>query len=144
MKIGLGINLGFAINKYIEPEVWTRVTACEIGLQKVQFVADLLNPSLPDNYIDSQVKRIRAACEVYGISVVSVFTSTFTRINLFLHPDKEAREYWFKWFTRFADIGSQLGAKNIGSHFGIFTFDAYENRYEELLENCVRYWQKLS
>ena len=144
MKIGLGINLGFAINKYIEPEVWTRVVSEEIGLKKVQFVADLLNPFLPDAYIDSQIERIKGSCERYGISVPSLFTSTFTRINHLLHPDKEAREYWYNWFKRFIDMGRKLGAKNIGSHFGIFTFDAYENKYGELLSEAVMYWRKLT
>ena len=144
MKLSLGINLGYAVNKYIEPEVWARITAREIGLHYVQFVADLLNPSLPDEYIASQIKRISAACAEYDITVTSMFTSAFTRVNHFLHPDREARAYWLDWFKSFADIGAKLGAKSIGSHFGIFSFDAFEKRYDELLEEAVYNWQQLS
>jgi len=144
MKLELGMNLGFAINRYIEPEIWARLTAQEIGLDKVQFVADLLNPFLPETYVKSQVERIRAACEHYGISVTSLFTSQYTRVNHFLHPDEEARKIWLDWFKRFADIGAELGAKSLGSHFGIFTFDGFDNHYNKQLEDAVRCWQELS
>ena len=144
MQLYLGTNLGYAVNRYIEPEVWARLTAEEMGLHYVQFVADLLNPSLPDEYIASQVSRIRTACAKYDIKIMSMFTSSFTRVNHFLHPDPEARAFWLDWFKRFADIGAKLGAKNIGSHFGIFTFDSFETQYEELLEEAVRNWQQLS
>ena len=144
MKLCLGINLGYAVNKYIEPEVWARITAKEIGLRYVQFVADLLNPAMPEGYIDSQIKRIRAACLEHDIKITSMFTSSFTRVNHFLHPDKEAREYWLRWFKSLADIGAKLGATSIGSHFGIFSFDSFEKRYDELLEEAVANWQQLS
>ncbi len=51
MSYRLGTNLGFAINKYIEPEVWSKIVAEEFGLKYVQFVADLLNPFLPQDYV---------------------------------------------------------------------------------------------
>ncbi|MCL2664897.1 MAG: sugar phosphate isomerase/epimerase [Defluviitaleaceae bacterium] len=143
-KADLGINMGFAVNRYIEPEVWAKVVAEDLGLFKVQFVADLLNPSLPDEIIDSQIKRIKNACANYGIEVESMFTCGYTRINHFLHPDAEARAYWLEWFKKFLEMGARLGAKNSGSHFGIMTFDVFNNRYDELLEAGVTGWQKLS
>ncbi|MGC9054682.1 MAG: hypothetical protein ACP5KS_12465 [Candidatus Hydrogenedens sp.] len=44
MPIVLGINTGFAINRFVEPDDWTRIVSEELGLQVVQFTADLLNP----------------------------------------------------------------------------------------------------
>lgn len=44
MSYRLGMNLGFAVNKYIEPEVWSRIVAEDLELHYVQMVADLLNP----------------------------------------------------------------------------------------------------
>ena len=38
-KIHLGINLGFAINKYFEPQIWTKIVREDLGLDRVQFVA---------------------------------------------------------------------------------------------------------
>lgn len=144
MDIKLGTNLGFAINKYIEPEVWTKIVDEDLDLRSVQFVADLLNPFLPDDYIKSQISRIKEATKKHNISVDSIFTSTFTRVNHFMHPDKEMRDISLEWFKKLLWIGSELGAKTGGSHFGILTFDSFENNYDALVEECVKSWQKVS
>ncbi|GAA0254677.1 sugar phosphate isomerase/epimerase [Muricomes sp. OA1] len=146
MSYRLGINLGFAINKYIEPEVWSKIVAEELELRYVQFVADLLNPFLPETYVESQIKRIKDAVKFYDIRVESLFTSAFTRVNHFMHPDEEARKIWLEWFKSYLRIGSELGAKNCGSHFGILTFHDYEDpdRREFIIEEAVKGWQTLS
>mgnify|MGYP001335273428 FL=1 len=41
MQLSLGMNLGFAVNKYPEPEAWSRLVAEEMGVRNVQLVADL-------------------------------------------------------------------------------------------------------
>ena len=146
MKLTLGTNLGFAINRYIEPEIWSKIVAQDLGLSNVQFVADLLNPFLPDEYIDKLAGRIVDSAKEYGISIDSMFTSAYTRVNHLMHPDAEAREIWLNWFYRFCDLGQKFGARTLGSHFGILTFDAYENKNnrEFLIEEGVKNWQKLS
>jgi len=144
MQLKLGINLGFAANRYAEPEIWAKIVREDLGLGSVQFIADLLNPFLPEDYIDAQVRRIQNAVKKYGISVDSIFTSTYTRVNHLMHPDKEAREIWLKWFEKLFVIGSKPGCKTGGSHFGILTFDSYENNYDFLLDEAVKGWQKLS
>jgi D-erythrulose 1-phosphate 3-epimerase len=146
MNLKLGINLGFAINKYIEPEVWARIVGEELGLKHVQFVADLLNPFLPKDYIEEQIQRISVSTEKYGIRVDSIFTSAFTRVNHLMHPDQEARKIWLQWFKDLFSIGARLGAKTGGSHFGILTFEAYQDKEkrEFLIEEGVKGWQELS
>ncbi len=146
MGYRLGINLGFAINKYIEPEEWTRIVSQDLELKYVQFVADLLNPFLPGDYINAQVSRIKSATKHYGIYIESLFTSAFTRVNHLMHPDEEARRIWLNWFKRFLELGSEFGAKNLGSHFGILTFRDYndESRRKHLIEQGVKGWQELS
>jgi sugar phosphate isomerase/epimerase len=146
MSYRLGINLGFAINRYIEPEVWTRIVAKDLGLKYVQFVADLLNPFWPETYVKDQIRRIKAAVKENGIVIESLFTSAYTRVNHLMNPDAEAREFWLAWFRRFLDIGAELGAKNAGSHFGIMTFDTYDNpdKRKFILDEGVKGWQNLS
>lgn len=61
MGFRLGINLGFAINRYIEPEVWAKIVSRDLELKYVQFVADLLNPFWPETYIKDQIRRIKTA-----------------------------------------------------------------------------------
>ena len=146
MDLKLGINLGFAVNKYIEPEEWTRIVGEELGLKHVQFVADLLNPLLPKDYIDSQIERINSNAAKYGVSIDSIFTSAFTRVNHLMHPDKEARTIWLQWFKDLLGIGARLGAKTGGGHFGILTFASYNDvkKREMLMEEGVKGWQELS
>jgi sugar phosphate isomerase/epimerase len=146
MELKLGINLGFAINRYIEPEVWSRIVAEDLRLRHVQFVADLLNPFWPKEYVADQIQRIRAATAAYGISVDSMFTSVFTRVNHLMHPDAEARKFWREWFLRFLETGAELGARTLGSHFGILTAESYNDsaKREFLIEQGVKGWQALT
>ena len=144
MKIKLGTNLGFATNRYQEPEVWAKIVRDDLGLSSVQFVADLLNPFLPEEYINAQITRIRESIKRYDLTVDSIFTSTYTRVNHLLNPDKEAREIWLNWLKKMFEIGAKLGCKTGGSHFGIMTFNSFENHYDYILEEGVKGWQKLS
>lgn len=142
----LGINLGFAINRFPEPEVWSGVVARDLGLDCVQLVADLLNPFLPADVVDEQVKEIERCTHALGIRVQSVFTSAFTRVNHFMHPDPRQRDVWSDWFRRFAAIAARLGAEALGSHFGIMSVRDCEDqaRRRERVAEAVRRWQELS
>lgn len=146
MNLKLGINCGFAINKYLEPEEWTRIVGEELNLRHVQFVADLLNPFLPEDYIEDQIVRIQNCTKKYDVQVDSVFTSAFTRVNHLMHPDEAARKIWLQWFKDFFTIGAKLGAKTGGSHFGILTFASYNNddTRKKLIEEGIKGWQELS
>ena len=146
MAYRLGINLGFATNRFVEPEEWTRIVREELGLNYVQFVADLLNPFLPDDYIEPQLERIQDSAELYDIQIESVFTSTYTRLNHMMHPDERAREIARLWFKKLLDIGAALGARSAGSHFGILTVKTNENPEERdyIIEEGVKGWQGLS
>ena len=145
MKLKLGINCGFANNRYIEPEAWGRIVG-DLGLHSVQFVADLLNPFLPKDYIDAQIKRIRESAKRNDFSVDSIFTSTYTRVNHLCHPDAEARSIWLDWLKRMLKIGAELGATTGGSHFGTLTFDTIGDpeKRKRITEAGVKGWQALS
>ena len=58
----LGINTGFAVNRYAEPEEWTAILKI-VGVKYAQFTADLLNVSLPDKIINNQLIRIKNSCQ---------------------------------------------------------------------------------
>ena len=100
MSIRLGLNLGFAVNRFSEPEEWTRICHQELGIKYIQFTADLLNPSLPDDILNSHLKRIVKGCEINGLIIQSTFTGAFTRVNHLAHPDHEIRNYWINWFKK--------------------------------------------
>ncbi len=117
----LGINTGFAVNRYSEPEEWVRIVGDELGLSTVQFTADMLNVDLPEKILYQQASRIQKACQLYNIDITSTFTGAFTRVNHLAHPDPDIRAHWVNWFKRFVDLSVDLGSKSMGSHFGIFT-----------------------
>jgi len=121
MAYRLGINTGFAVNRFSEPEEWTRICGENLGIKYIQFTADLLNPYFPDDIIKSNIDRINQSCKKYDLIIQSTFTGAFTRVNHLAHPDSEIRLYWIDWFKKFVDISISLGASSLGSHFGIFT-----------------------
>lgn len=121
MNITLGINTGFAINRFPEPDDWVSIVADELGLDTVQFTADLLNPFLPEDLVARDVEKIRSLCDAKGVRVQTTFTSAFTRVNHVLHADPAVRRVWVDWFKRFFKLSADLGAEGSGSHFGIMS-----------------------
>lgn len=117
----LGINTGFAVNRYSEPEEWIRIVGEDLGLRVVQLTADMLNVDLPASVVARHVARISALCHQYGVEITSTFTGGLTRVNHLAHPDPEIRAHWIAWFKKFADLSADVGASTMGSHFGIFT-----------------------
>jgi len=142
----LGINTGFAVNRYVEPEDWLRIVGEELGVTNVQFTADMLNVDLPEHILRKQAERIRMACDKYGVEVGSTFTGAFTRVNHLAHPDKDVREHWVSWFKRFVDLSVELGCESMGSHFGIFSSKDnldLERRDERLRQN-IENWHRIA
>jgi sugar phosphate isomerase/epimerase len=121
MTYRLGINTGFAVNRYSEPEEWLEIVGGKLDLRYAQLTADMLNPSLPDAIIQQQIARLKEAAAQHRVDINSVFTGAFTRVNHLAHPDASIRAYWVEWFKRFVDMAVELGARSMGSHFGIFT-----------------------
>ncbi len=56
----LGINTGFAVNRYAEPEQWTAVIH-RAGARYIQLTGDILNVSLPEDIVRRQSSRILKA-----------------------------------------------------------------------------------
>ncbi|MEX1029035.1 MAG: TIM barrel protein [Paenibacillaceae bacterium] len=146
VDLKLGINMGFANNKYPEPHVWTRIVAEELGLTYVQFVADLLNVYLPDDVIEEQTEQIIVHTDKYGLQITSTFLSSFTRVNHFMHPDSRQRKVWLNWFKKFATVSARMGAKMTGGHPGILSFNDYDDtvRREQIISEGIKHWQELS
>ena len=146
MHITLGVSTGFAINRYVEPDDWTRIVAEELGLGVVQFTADLLNPDLPPAVVEQQAAEIRRCCDLRGIRIETTFTSQFTRVNHLLHPVPAIQRAWMDWFKRFFRLSVQLGAEGAGSHFGIMT--ARDNADPRVRDQRIRQgvdaWRALS
>lgn len=140
----LGINIGFAVNRYPEPRDWLSVVA-EIGVKRVQFVADLLNPDLPSDYRAKKVREIVNLCQKHEITIESAFTGAFTRVNHFGSTDREIRNHWQAWFRKYIQQSCDLGVTSIGGHPGILSVHSNSNSKLriELIKQAAEEWAKL-
>ncbi len=145
-KFKLGINTGFATNRFPEPEVWLRIVGKELGLRYVQFVADLLNPFLPQKVIEREIIKLKENALKYEIKIDTTFTSAFTRINHLMHPDALQRKVWFNWFRHWFEISAKLGARGSGAHFGTISVTDFDNekRRKFLIDEAISSWRKLA
>lgn len=145
-NIKLGINTGFATNRFPEPEVWTKIVGEILGLRYVQFVMDILNPWLPWPILKEEVRKIRKLCKKYNVIIDTTFTSAFTRVNHLFHPNPKIRKVWLEWFKRFFTVSGELGARGSGGHFGIFSVTDFNDRRrrEFILREGIEGWQNLS
>jgi len=134
------------VNRLTPPEQWVPFVKHELGIDSVQFTADMIMPYMMDPLARRIAERTRAIADDHALSIDSTFTGAFTRLNHFSHPDREVREYWLRWFHAFADVSAILGARSMGSHFGIQTMEDsgdLESR-EKLLSKTVGCWRKLA
>lgn len=146
MKLRLGINTGFALNRFPLPEEWMKIVGQDLGLRYVQLTAEMLNPSLGEAIVQDYVERIKSVGQHYNVKVDSVMTGAFTRVNHFSHPDLQVRRYWINWFKQFIDLGVILGATNMSSHFGIKSHFDLRNpgRSEIILQQTIAAWKELA
>jgi sugar phosphate isomerase/epimerase len=146
MQTRLGVNLGFATNRYPEPEEWSRIVGEELGLRTVMFSADLLSMFYPSELIAEEVARINALAARYHFAVESIFTAAFTRVNHVCHPNPRMREEWVQFLIRLAQTGARLGATMMGSHFGILSMRDYldEKRREAMTEVAIGNWGRIA
>ena len=146
MRAKLGVNAGFAINRYPEPEDWLQIVGEVLGVRYVQFVADLLNPFLPPEIVAEHTRRLRKAADACNVTIETTFTSAYTRVNHLAHPDVTIQQVWVDWFKRFADVSRELGAVGMGSHFGIMSMaDSLDpRRREAVTAQCVDNWHAVA
>lgn len=145
MSYKLGINTGFAVNRYAEHEEWTKIIN-KAGANYAQFTADLLNVSLPKHIVKEETSKIVKSCLKNNIIISSTFTGAFTRVNHLAHPNPIIRNYWIEWFKNFVDLTLDLGCKVMGSHFGILTlkdFNDHKIRKKRIQQN-IKAWHEIA
>jgi D-erythrulose 1-phosphate 3-epimerase len=142
MKINLGLHLGFAITRYNDPKIWTDIVKNELDIEYVQFVSDLLNPSLPVRIINDEIKKINFYTKKNNIKIKHTMTSP--RYNYFGHHNKNISNYWGVWLKKFINISSQLGAEGAGSLLGVLTFDDLKKNFFYSKKKIINGWVDLS
>ena len=145
-KYKLGINLICAGNRFPEPEVWSRIVREDLDLDYIQFSTDLLDPLWPKPIVDEYLARTHTVLEKYRLSIDSLFFGVFTRRHLLMHPDQKTRSMWFDWYKAFIRLGADLGAKGVGSPFGVMTVNDASDpiRRKERIDEALKMWHELT
>ena len=142
MKINLGLHMGFAITRFNNPKIWTDIVRNEFNLEYVQFVSDLLQPSMPDNIVKDQINKINYYTKKNKIKIKHTITSP--RYNYMGSTDIIVSNYWKNWLKKFIKISAQIGAEGAGSLLGIYSFDDLKNNYLETRKKIINGWIELS
>lgn len=115
----LGLNLSFAVKRWLEPEILARLVAADLGVENVQFTFDLIDPWWPEAFRDDLAGRYKEAFAAEGCSIDAAFggLASYTYPQL-LSPFPEGRATAIEFFKRAIDMSLALGAKVMGTPVG--------------------------
>jgi sugar phosphate isomerase/epimerase len=146
MGFTLSVNTNPFVNRFAEPEDLIGTLADEVGIGHIQLVHEFINPSWQARTVKRLTDRMAKACAQKGAKITSIMTGPYGRLNHFVHPDGEVRQYYIDWFKGMADIAGDLGTPAIGTQFGIFTFRDYDDvsRREDLMKIGLDGWRDVA
>ena len=142
-----GLNNGWVVKRFPEPEVWTEIAATKLDVNLIQFSFDLLDPMVPEDVLDEMISRTLDSCKRYGIRLQSCFTGGVVyNSNLLLHPSPRMSKYAFDWYSKAVDISGRFHVDSLGGHMGAFTVSDFRNvqRRESLLSIELEHVRSLS
>lgn len=140
----LGLNLSFAVKRWLEPEKLAKICRQDFGVKNVQFTWDLIDPWWPDAQRATLAKAYREAFEAQGVTIDATFggLAAYSYPQL-LAPDSMQRDISLTFFKRAIDLSMELGTKVMGTPVGGMSYDEArdptlrETRYRDMLE-CIR------
>lgn len=137
----LGLNLSFAVKRWMEPDVLARMCAHDFGVKHIQFTWDLIDPWWPEDKRDPLIDLYRSSFEKEGLVIDATFggLASYTYPQL-LAPLAIQREISMAFFRRAIDLTVRMGAKVMGTPVGGMSHaDANdprrrEERYQSMLD----------
>lgn len=143
----LGLNLSFAVKRWMKPAQLARMCREDFGVEHVQFTWDLIDPWWPDGQRDQMADEYREAFAAEGVAIDATFAglAAYSYAN-FLAPSALQREIAFTYFKRAADMSVRMGAKVLGSPVGAMNYDDArdEKKRRELYEGMLDYIRRLA
>ena len=143
----LGLNLSFAVKRWIEPERLAKLIKDDFGVEHIQFTWEMIDPWWPEKQRKIMAQEYKSAFENAGITVDATFggLASYTYAHL-LAPSKRQREIAFSFFKRAIDLTIELGADVMGTPVGGLSYDDARNpeRREELYKEMLQYIRKLA
>lgn len=143
----LGLNLSFAVKRWMKPAQLARMCHEDFGVKHVQFTWDLIDPWWPDDMRDKLVNEYREAFEAEGVEIDATFAglAAYSYAN-FLAPSEVQREIAFTYFKRAVDMTVKMGARILGSPVGGMNYDDArdEEKRKELYRIMLDYIRRLA
>lgn len=135
----LGLNLSFAVKRWMKPDRLARMCREEFGIRHVQFTWDLIDPWWPDEPRDKMIAEYKEAFHEAGVKIDATFAglAAYTYGNL-LAPSKIQREIAVTYFKRAIDLTVKMGANIMGTPVGGMDYeDARREDSRRMLYNTM-------
>ena len=118
----LGVNLCFAIKRWIDPGELAKIVRDDLGLDYVQYTWDLTDPWWPHAERDKLAGAYAKAFRQAGLTVESTFggLASYTYSH-FLAPSEELRRLGYEHLRRAIDMTAAMEAPAAGMPFGSFS-----------------------
>ena len=143
----LGLNLSFAIKRWIEPERLAALVADDLDTQYVQFTWDLVDPSWPEATRDALARAYAKAFKNAGVTIESSFggLASYT-YNHLLAPTPELRDLGKQHLQNAIDMTAAMDVPCAGMPFGSFSADDAVNpaRREEIYKMALEAYVDLT
>ena len=131
----LGLNLSFAVKRWLKPDSLANMCAKEFKVKHVQFTLDLIDPWWPDEQRGELTRAYKTAFEHHGINIESVFggVASYSYAQL-LSPTQIQRDISVQFFKRAIDLTLELGADVFGTPIGGMCYeDARDEKASAML-----------
>lgn len=143
----LGLNLSFAVKRWLIPRELAKMCREDFGVKYVQFTWDLIDPWWPEVQRDTFAREYQEAFSQQGIEITGSFggLAGYTYAQL-LSPTKEQREISFVFFQRAIDLTAAMGVKVMGTPMGGMTYEDANDleKREERYQTALDYLRKLA
>ncbi|MDR0643434.1 MAG: sugar phosphate isomerase/epimerase [Treponema sp.] len=141
----LGLNLSFAVKRWMKPEVLAKMCAEDFGVEHIQFTWDLVDPWWPEDTRDLLAKSFVLAFEKEGLSIDATFAglAAYSYPQL-LAPSQEMRDISEIFLMRAVDMTVAMGVKVMGTPLGGMDYtDARdktvrEERYQTMIQSMKK------
>jgi sugar phosphate isomerase/epimerase len=118
----LGVNLSFAIKRWIDPEQLAGIVRDMLGLQYVQYTWDLTDPWWPEAPRDRLATAYADAFRDAGLTVESTFGGLASySYNHFLAPTEDLRRLGQEHLRRAIDMTAAMQVPATGMPFGSYS-----------------------
>jgi sugar phosphate isomerase/epimerase len=140
--MSLGLNLSFAVKRWMKPEVLASMCAKDFGIRHIQFTWDLVDPWWPEDLRDDLAGAFSLAFEKNGLSIDSTFAglAAYSYPQL-LAPSEKMRDISEIFLMRAIDMTVAMGVKAMGTPLGGMDYEdardktVRKERYQTMLQS---------